>query len=110
VTFDWASQSIVVIEQTIRSFLAEAITYVISQNYKSIAFPAIGCGRFGLNANFIAETMINHIKMEKCSLSVTFAIHPKSHDVFDTFQNVNGNNTTIFYNFVELFSEVHKEK
>lgn len=85
------SQSDVLTEQTIRNFLSEAITYVIDRNYTSVAFPAIGCGQFELDADVVAHTMIDYIKMNKCSLDITFAIHPDCHSVFDSFQSAYGN-------------------
>jgi O-acetyl-ADP-ribose deacetylase (regulator of RNase III) len=70
--------------------MSDAIAYVLSQNHKSIAFPTIGCGQFGLNVDFIAETMINHVKIEGYPLNIKFIIHPKSNDVFNAFRNANG--------------------
>ncbi len=77
-------------EFTIKKFMSEAIAYVLSQNYTSIAFPAIGCGQFGLNVDFIAETMINHVKIEGYPLNIKFIIHPKSNDVFNAFRKATG--------------------
>jgi len=92
------SQHLVIVEQTIRSFIAEAIKYVIGRNYRSVAFPAVGCGLMGLNIDFVAQTMINHIKTEKYPLDVTFAIHPQLNNVFHAFQSViNGNIESILY-------------
>ena len=85
------SQSAVLTEQTIRNFLSEAINYVIDRDYNSLAFPAIGCGQFDLGADIVAHTMIDYIKMNKCSLDITFAIHPDCHSVFDSFQSAYGN-------------------
>ena len=84
------SESLALTEQTIRNFLAQSINYVKDEGYNSVAFPAIGCGQFDLDAEFVARTMINYIKMNKSSLNVTFAIHPNSHHTFDAFQNAYG--------------------
>jgi len=71
---------------------------VIGRNYRSVAFPAVGCGQMGLDIDFVAQTMINHIKTEKYPLDVTFAIHPQLNNVFHAFQSViNGNIESILY-------------
>jgi len=87
--------NLVLTEQAIKDFIAAAIAYVFSQNYKSVAFPAIGCGKFGLNTDFIAQTMVNHVKVEEYPLNVVFIIHPQSKDTFYAFQNANGKNNSI---------------
>lgn len=89
------SQRVVLKEQTIWSFMTEAIKYVIGQNYRSVAFPPVGYDQFGLNVDGVAQTMINHIKLGKYPLDFTVVIHPKSSNMFDAFQRANGNKETI---------------
>jgi len=66
----------VFLEQTIRNFISIAIEYVLENKYTSVAFPAIGCGRFGMDVAYVAQIMVNFIKFEKYPLHVTFVIHP----------------------------------
>ncbi|CAF3433373.1 unnamed protein product [Rotaria socialis] len=80
------SQHDVLLEQSIREFIALAIQYVLDQNYTSVAFPAIGCGRFGLDIAFIAASMYHHIIIEKYPINITFVIQPSHQEVFDAFQ------------------------
>lgn len=98
-------ESIVLTEQTIRNFLSEAINYVIDRGYNSVAFPAIGCGQFELDADVVAHTMIDYIKMNECPLDITFAIHPKCHSIFDSFRSAYGNDFDLWkYSSVSFFS------
>jgi hypothetical protein len=82
-------------EQAIKNFIATAIAHVFRENYRSVAFPAIGCGKFGLNTDFIAQTMVNHVKVEQYPLNIAFIIHPDSQDTFSAFKNANGKNNTL---------------
>jgi O-acetyl-ADP-ribose deacetylase (regulator of RNase III) len=93
---EWTpSNHIVLNEETIKQFISKAMAYVLSQNYRSVAFPSIGCGQFGLDPAFIAQTMINYVRIEKYPLNVVFIIHPQSHHVFNAFQNANGRKKNI---------------
>lgn len=96
-------QNSVFTEQTIKNFISKAVAYVLDQDYESVAFPAIGCGRFGFNVDFIAQSMINHVKTEGYPLNITFVIHPNAHNVFNAFQNAAGKNGTILYHFINCF-------
>ncbi|UJR19491.1 hypothetical protein I4U23_022620 [Adineta vaga] len=82
-------QKIIFTEQTIQNFLSTAVKYVLNENYTSVAFPAIGCGQYGCDVDFIARTMINHIKIESYPLNITITICPKFHNIFNAFQNAN---------------------
>jgi hypothetical protein len=98
---EWTpSDHIALTEQTIKDFIADAVEYVLSENYKSIAFPSIGCGQFGLDPDFIAKTMIDHVKIENYPLNVAFIIHPQSHNVFNAFQNATGKNKIYVIRFL----------
>ncbi|CAF1009983.1 unnamed protein product [Adineta steineri] len=79
-------EKIVFTEQTLKEFLLTAVQYVRGENYTSVAFPAIGCGQYGFDADFIAQTMINHMKIENYPLNITFTIGPKLHNIFYAFQ------------------------
>lgn len=79
----------VLTEQNLKDFMTTAIDYVLSRNYKSVAFPSIGCGQFSLDPEAIAQIMINHVKTENYPINVAFIIHPQSHAVFQAFRNAN---------------------
>ncbi|CAF1338952.1 unnamed protein product, partial [Adineta ricciae] len=82
-------EKLIFTEQTIKTFLSKAVKYVLDENYTSVAFPAIGCGQYGFDADFIARAMINHIKTESYPLNITITICPKFHNIFQAFQNAN---------------------
>ncbi|CAF1335515.1 unnamed protein product [Adineta steineri] len=82
-------EKILFTEQSINNFVSTAMRYVLAENYTSVAFPAIGCGQYGCDADFIARTMINHIKIESYPSNITITICPKFQHIFQAFQNAN---------------------
>ncbi|CAF0841059.1 unnamed protein product [Didymodactylos carnosus] len=77
-------------KQSISDFVSEAITYAFKNKYKSIAFPAIGCGKFGIKPDIIGEAMISEaerqlIKYPKDNFSVSFVLLPQQQSVYDEF-------------------------
>lgn len=77
-----------------RNVVAEAIRMVINNHrisIRSIAFPAIGCGRYRCNPNFVAQTLISAVAYElqqhpSLQLNVSFVILQERQDVFDAFR------------------------
>ncbi|CAF3863651.1 unnamed protein product [Rotaria sp. Silwood1] len=90
-------QNPILVEQTLRGFIAEAIEHVRSRGYTSVAFPAIGCGRADSCITFIAQTMIDHVKIEKYPLNITFVIHSESQEIYNAFKSAYGKKKTVKY-------------
>ncbi|CAF2078344.1 unnamed protein product [Rotaria magnacalcarata] len=83
-----SNQDTDVLRQSISAFVKQAIQFTIQRKFKSIAFPAIGCGGFGIQPDIIAKTMINAVREELTAdptnqLVVTFAVQ-QAH-VYDVF-------------------------
>ncbi|CAF3826976.1 unnamed protein product, partial [Rotaria sp. Silwood1] len=76
------------LRQSIEKFVSDAIERAVMEKYKSIAFPAIGCGQFGCPIRLVAEAMVQEAyrKLQKSSISVSFIIETKRTDVYDEFQ------------------------
>ncbi|CAF1415425.1 unnamed protein product [Rotaria sordida] len=62
---------------------------VISCNYTSIAFPAIGCGKHDCSINIVVKTMIREVKKQietrNLSCLVKFIIEPYRQNIYDEF-------------------------
>ncbi len=72
------------IEQLIKNVMQKAA----SENYQSIAFPAIGCGEYGCPINLIAETFVQQVRelLPKYPISIRFVIQPEKIDVYEEFR------------------------
>ncbi|CAF2928917.1 unnamed protein product [Rotaria sp. Silwood2] len=68
--------------------MADAIEKAVSENYQSIAFPAIGCGKFDCSISFVAQAMVEkaHRLLAVHPISVSFIIQPERTDIYDEFQ------------------------
>ncbi|CAF4736765.1 unnamed protein product [Rotaria sp. Silwood1] len=82
------NQDIDALRRSISIFIQQAIQYTIQGKYKSIAFPAIGCGGFGIPADIIATIMIDAVREQMIAnptiqLVITFVVQ-QSH-VYDAF-------------------------
>lgn len=77
-----------VFRTSIKTFVANAMSRAVLENYRSIAFPAIGCGQLGCSANVIAEVMVEEAYplSQKHGISVMFVIQAQKTDVYDEFQ------------------------
>ncbi|CAF4324757.1 unnamed protein product, partial [Rotaria sordida] len=62
---------------------------VISCNYTSIAFPAIGCGKHDCSVDIVVKTMIREVKKQieirNLSCLVKFIIEPYRQNIYDEF-------------------------
>lgn len=60
----------------------------MEERYRSIAFPAIGCGQFGCPINLVARVMVGeaHRKTQMYSISVLFVIQSERTDIYNEFQ------------------------
>ncbi|CAF1530253.1 unnamed protein product [Adineta ricciae] len=82
-------------KRTFRTFVKEGITTAVNDGttqIQSIAFPAIGCGRFGCDPNFVAQTLVAAVvyefnKQPLLKLDVYFVIQSNQGEVFDAFKN-----------------------
>jgi hypothetical protein len=80
---------------TFRNFVSEAIKIATndrSATIQSIAFPAIGCGKYSCNSNFVAKTLIMAVAYEleqqpSLQLNVYFVIQQNQQTIFDVFRN-----------------------
>jgi O-acetyl-ADP-ribose deacetylase (regulator of RNase III) len=74
--------------KSLKKFVSNAIEKAVSENYQSIAFPAIGCGQFGCPIKLVAKTLITeaHRLLETHAISVSFIIQPDRVDIYDEFQ------------------------
>ncbi|CAF3470720.1 unnamed protein product [Rotaria sp. Silwood2] len=78
-----------VLRQSIIDFVWTVIQNVISHNYTSIAFPAIGCGKHGCSVDIVVKTMAKEIKnqlsMRNLPLKVKFVVQLEQQNVYDEF-------------------------
>ncbi|CAF3851388.1 unnamed protein product [Rotaria sordida] len=76
--------------QSIRNFVRKAVQHAIKAHHTSIAFPAIGCGKYNFDKNIVANEMLIEAQTQLLSanvlLQINFVILPDENDVFDTFQ------------------------
>ncbi|UJR14782.1 hypothetical protein I4U23_001770 [Adineta vaga] len=76
------------IRHSISAFIQQAFKFTIQGNFKSIAFPAVGCGGFRIPAEVIASIMIDTTQEQLASnsnvqLTITFVIQqPNVYDIF----------------------------
>ncbi|CAF1519475.1 unnamed protein product, partial [Didymodactylos carnosus] len=78
-----------VLKQSICWFTSNAVEYAWDNGYKSIALPAIGCGRFRINADIIAKMMIGEAERQlnnrQASLTISFVMLKQQQSVYDDF-------------------------
>ncbi|CAF1575154.1 unnamed protein product, partial [Didymodactylos carnosus] len=79
-----------ILRQSIIDFISNVIQNVISYNYKSIAFPALGCGKHGCSTDIVVKTMVREIKSQlkvrqNYPLIVKFIIQPEQQNIYDEF-------------------------
>ena len=82
------SSNTVLLRQSIQKLISDTIEKAVNEKFRSIAFPAIGCGRFGQPPNLIAEFMVDEVfrQLAMHSISVSFVIEPTKTHVYDEFQ------------------------
>ncbi|CAF1433138.1 unnamed protein product [Adineta ricciae] len=52
------------LRQSVSTFICDAMSKAASENVRSIAFPAIGCGGYGCTISLIAQTMVEAISQQ----------------------------------------------
>ncbi|UJR07910.1 hypothetical protein I4U23_012193 [Adineta vaga] len=77
-----------VLRDSIETLVSNVIHKAVKENYKSIAFPAIGCGEYGCSVDVVAQTLIGEVQrwLTKYPLAVTFVIQENKNDIYDEFQ------------------------
>lgn len=77
-----------ILRKSIRKFVSDALELAINENYQSIAFPAVGCGKFGCSVGVVAQTMVEEAfrKTTTNPISVSFVIQSGKNDIYDEFQ------------------------
>ncbi|CAF3327022.1 unnamed protein product [Rotaria socialis] len=77
-----------ILRKSIENFVSLALEKAIEQKYRSIVFPAIGCGGFGCSIQLIGRTMIETVysKLKTYQMSVSFVIQPNKKHIYDEFK------------------------
>lgn len=83
-----ASCDTTILRKSIEKFVSDAIEKAAQENYRTIAFPAIGCGRIGCSISLVAQAMIEEADRQLSihSISVLFVIQADRMDIYDEFQ------------------------
>ncbi|CAF3262026.1 unnamed protein product [Rotaria sp. Silwood2] len=78
-----------VLGTSLKKLVSNAIEKAVNGNYKSIAFPAIGCGQYGCSLSLVAKTLIEeaHQLQTLYPIAVSFIIQPDRTDIYDEFKN-----------------------
>lgn len=76
------------LKTNLENFVSTAMEDAFVRNYHTVAFPAIGCGKFGCPIKIVAETMVKtaYEQGNKRKISVTFVIESNRTDVYEEFQ------------------------
>ncbi|CAF1112970.1 unnamed protein product [Adineta steineri] len=74
--------------QSIKQLVKNVIKKAVSENFQSVAFPAIGCGGFECSTSLIAKTFIGQCQrlLVKYPLSIVFVIQPEKVEIYDEFR------------------------
>jgi hypothetical protein len=83
-----ASSDASILCKSIEKFVSDAIEKAAEERYRSISFPAIGCGQFGCSTNLVAQAMVGEAyrKLLIHNMSISFVIQPERTDIYDEFQ------------------------
>ncbi|CAF4714682.1 unnamed protein product, partial [Rotaria sp. Silwood1] len=77
------------LKSSLSEFVSIAIKYVFTHGYKTIAFPSVGCGKFGFDPSIIAKHMIDETIIELTSntsnIDVLFILLSQQQNVYDAF-------------------------
>ncbi|CAF3834464.1 unnamed protein product [Rotaria sp. Silwood1] len=76
--------------QSIRNFVSTAVQHAIKFNHTSIAFPAMGCGKYCFDKSIVAHEMLTEAQRQLLSanvlLQINFIILSDQNDVFEIFK------------------------
>lgn len=78
-----------VLVHSIEELVKNVVKKAASENYRSIAFPAIGCGEYNCDIDLIARTLVGKARelSNKYSISIFFVIQPDKNNIYDKFRN-----------------------
>ncbi|CAF1511634.1 unnamed protein product [Adineta steineri] len=87
------------LKPSLSEFISTAITHAVKNQYKTIAFPSVGCGKLGFDPSIIAKYMIDETKRQletiNSKLDVSFILLPNQQNVYDEFvKYLNSNKTS----------------
>ena len=76
------------VHKSLEKFVSDAVEKASTEKYRGIAFPAIGCGKFGCSISLVAQAMVGEAQrtLHKHNLSILFVIQPERTDIHDEFQ------------------------
>ncbi|CAF1067046.1 unnamed protein product, partial [Didymodactylos carnosus] len=81
----WKLESdITILRQSIIEFVSTAIQKALRDKYQSIAFPAIGCGKYKCATDVVAETMVQEAHKSN-QISVHFIIQVQQDYIYNEF-------------------------
>jgi hypothetical protein len=68
--------------------VSDVIKTAASENYKSIAFPAIGCGEYGCSISVIAQAFVREVEQQLITypIAISFVIQPNKINIYEEFQ------------------------
>ncbi|CAF3464752.1 unnamed protein product [Rotaria sp. Silwood2] len=84
----WQPESqIDLVKKSLENLISICMERADNDNYKSIAYPAIGCGDYNYPIDIIAQTMVNKVHQEQIlhKMSVSFIIQSTKKDIFYHF-------------------------
>jgi len=84
----WQVESqIDLIKKSLENLISIAMQKAHDDNYRTIAFPAIGCGHYNYSLQLVAQTMVNKAHQEQIlhKISVSFIIQSTKKDLFNYF-------------------------
>ena len=77
------------LRQSVVDFVWNVLMNVNAQGHRSMALPAIGCGRFACSVNVVVSTLVSEVKKQikqrKLTVKVRFVIQPDHQNVYDEF-------------------------
>ena len=113
----WKTEAnIELVLQSLEDLISISMQQAHNDNYRSIAFPAIGCGDYKYPVQVISQTMVNKAHQEQAlyQISVSFLIQPTKKDLFDHFHKqinlLNSSKTKDFVSTPILNSFIQVEK
>jgi hypothetical protein len=86
---DWQVEShIDLIKKSLENLISISMQKAHDDNYRTIAFPAIGCGHYKYPLQIVAQTMVNKAHQEQIlhQISVSFIIQPTKYEIFNHFE------------------------
>ncbi|CAF2735942.1 unnamed protein product [Rotaria sp. Silwood2] len=95
--------------KSIENFVSDALEEAVKHNYRSIAFPAIGCGQFGCSISLVARAMVEEVyrQLNMHQISVSFVIQQDRTDIYDEFRHQINSLKSIQPSLSDKFRTIH---